>query len=655
MRNSCTYKIAGTKTFRLSSSKIFGKWGGNLQNIEKSMREIYIPDEGKIFVQVDQSGAEALIVAYISEAGRFRQLFENNIKPHVYVALRLFKDVWPKKMYSQSLITSSDNFDIDAVINTPITELKKNPLWKNIDAIIKDSDNWSLEERYYYLAKQTCHCIDSSTEVLTRAGWKTVDKVVTTGTLTEEIAVFGVDNTIHFEIPRVWNSMLVTDTMYNFVGSEVDQLVTSKHKVVYESNGKLHAKTAENAMYTKRLDIPTSGKYNGNTTLPDWQIKLLVAIQADGHWPVSEAVGVYGRLPKVTFRLKLQRKIDRLEAIIRDGNLRSTKSIHSDGATCITIFDLENTVKWFNNIKVWDSWLLNFSQANLSLLIDELKYWDGSLCKSCNHKREKYSTSIAKNADWIKTICSLTGHQGTESYYDGLYEVGINNRKYSWAKYKRIIKDWTGMVYCPTVSTGMFMIRRNGKISVTGNSGNYGITPPTFRMNVLEKSGGKIVISKEDAEFFITTYQSLFPEIFEWHECVRRQVEKHKILYNLHGHPYIITQPFILESAWKELYAWVPQSTVGEITNIAYSKLQRYIWDAGVEWDLLANTHDSYLVQCPIGEERKCALVMQEFMGQEFTSPIDGVKFRMKSEAQAGYNWAPAKKDKNMEGLKEIK
>lgn len=343
MRNSCTYKIAGTKTFRLSSSKIFGKWGGNLQNIEKSMREIYIPDEGKIFVQVDQSGAEALIVAYISEAGRFRQLFENNIKPHVYVALRLFKDVWPKKMYSQSLITSSDNFDIDAVINTPIPELKKNPLWKNIDAIIKDSDNWSLEERYYYLAKQTCH------------------------------------------------------------------------------------------------------------------------------------------------------------------------------------------------------------------------------------------------------------------------------------------------------------------------SGNYGITPPTFRMNVLEKSGGKIVISKEDAEFFITTYQSLFPEIFEWHECVRRQVEKHKILYNLHGHPYIITQPFILESAWKELYAWVPQSTVGEITNIAYSKLQRYIWDAGVDWDLLANTHDSYLVQCPIGEERKCALVMQEFMGQEFTSPVDGVKFRMKSEAQAGYNWAPAKKDKNIEGLKEIK
>jgi len=343
MRSSCTYKISGTKTFRLSSSKIFGKWGGNLQNIEKSMREIYIPDDGKIFVQVDQSGAEALIVAYISQAGKFRTLFENNVKPHVYVALMLFKDIWPKKMRQHKLITADDKFDIDEIIRTPITELKKHPLWRNLDAVIKDSDNWALTERYYYLAKQTCH------------------------------------------------------------------------------------------------------------------------------------------------------------------------------------------------------------------------------------------------------------------------------------------------------------------------SGNYGITPPTFRMNVLEKSGGKIVISKDEAERFILTYQALFPEIFRWHDTLKRQVEQTKMLFNLHGHPYTITQPFILESQWKELYAWIPQSTVGEITNIAYAWLQEYIEQEKMDWDILANTHDSYLVQCPIGEELACSIKMKEFIEQEFTSPIDGVKFQMRSEAQAGFNWSPAKKDKNPDGLKEIK
>lgn len=341
-RNSSTYKISGTKTFRLSSSKILGKWGSNMQNIEKSMRQQYIPDNGKIFVQVDQSGAEALIVAYLCRNGNFRKLFTNGIKPHVFVALHIFADVWKKKLLEKGYALS-EGFSINELVNSSIEKLRSHPDWNNLDHCIKDSDNWSLQERYYYLAKQACH------------------------------------------------------------------------------------------------------------------------------------------------------------------------------------------------------------------------------------------------------------------------------------------------------------------------SGNYGITAPTFRLNVLEKSGGKVVISKEDAEKFVNTYNSLFPEIREWHDQVRRQVEMTGMLFNLHGHPYTITTYNILESSWKELYAWTPQSTVGQITNKAYSCLQEYIETNSREWDLLANTHDSYLVQCPIGEELECSQIMKQFMNQKFISPVDGAEFSMKSESQCGLNWSPAKKDgTNPEGLKEI-
>lgn len=328
-----------------------------------------MPDDGKIFVQVDQSGAEALVVAYLCEKATFRDLFENGIKPHVYVALRLFKDAWHQKLKESKQLTSDTPFDIDEIIATPIKEITNIPYWKMLDGIIKDSDNWSLEERYYYLAKQTCH------------------------------------------------------------------------------------------------------------------------------------------------------------------------------------------------------------------------------------------------------------------------------------------------------------------------SSNYGINPPTFRMNVLEKSGGKIVISKEDSEYFISTYHALFPEIQQWHRLVEAQVNKTKMLYNLHGHPFTFTEPEVLDSKWKELYAWNPQSTVGEITNIAYSRFQNYLeicsrhntvhrplvlcieveealdrWTANeLDCDILANTHDSYMSQTEIGTEQRVGGVKQFFINQTFTSPVDGVQFTMKSEAQAGYNWSPAKKDKNLEGLKEIK
>lgn len=43
-RSSTTYKISGTNTFRLSSSKILQEWGGNLQNISKKYRKIFVPD-----------------------------------------------------------------------------------------------------------------------------------------------------------------------------------------------------------------------------------------------------------------------------------------------------------------------------------------------------------------------------------------------------------------------------------------------------------------------------------------------------------------------------------------------------------------------------------------------------------------------------------
>lgn len=296
-----------------------------------------------IFVQVDQSGAEALIVAYCGEAGKYRTLFENGVKPHTYMALNLFKDVWPRKMMENKLVSALDEFDIDEIINTPIANLKSHRHWKNLANLIKDSDDWPLTERYYYLAKQTEH------------------------------------------------------------------------------------------------------------------------------------------------------------------------------------------------------------------------------------------------------------------------------------------------------------------------SSNYDIQPPTFRMNILEKSGGKIVISKEDAERFLGVKHALFPEIKQsYHRYVRRCVETNMCLYNLHGHPIQITDHTVEEKDWKEHYARIPQSTVGEITNIAFTRMFSYIQENNKKWDLLANTHDSYMLQCPIDEGVDCALQASKFIEQEFTSPIDGVKFRMRSEAQIGMNWAPAKAS-NLDGLKTIK
>jgi hypothetical protein len=334
----------------------------------------------KKFVQVDQAGAEALIVAYCAKPGNYRRLFEQNIKVHTYVAAHVFKDVWASKMLEHRLITSVNDFNIQEMLDAPIEQVKQFPQWKPLADLIKSSDDWSVNERYYFLGKQIAH------------------------------------------------------------------------------------------------------------------------------------------------------------------------------------------------------------------------------------------------------------------------------------------------------------------------SSNYGVGPGMFRMNTLEKSGGKVVIGKEDSETFLLTYHALFPEVQSYHRWIQRTVDANHVLYNLHNHPYQITHYEIQDSQWKELYSWIPQSSVGEITTIAYTRMQQFIEIGGRTntitslpktgkevtealdtyfiggnrsaicfIDNLANTHDSFLTQTLEEQETETAKVMQFFIQQSFISPIDGAPFQMQSEAVSGWNWRPAKFDNatkewiNPRGLRPIK
>ena len=144
-RATTAYNLAGTTTFRLSSRRLLGKWGTNLQNMPKKLRKLFVPDPGKIFVQVDQAGAEALVVSYLCHPGQFRNLFLCGVKSHIFVALRLFPSVWESRLGPEVKKLCKESPD----------RLTNNPLWPKIAKLIQDSDNWP--ERYYFIAKMVCH------------------------------------------------------------------------------------------------------------------------------------------------------------------------------------------------------------------------------------------------------------------------------------------------------------------------------------------------------------------------------------------------------------------------------------------------------------------------------------------------------------------
>lgn len=140
-------------TFRRSSSKVrlFGglHFGDNFQNFAKPLRKIIVADEGYTLMKFDQKGADAACVAWLARHGEYRELFLNNIKPHTFFAMHLFKSEW-KKHFPPA--------DIDRLCSLKVKALKVDPAWPAVDVFIRATDESSWTGwKYYFLAKKIIH------------------------------------------------------------------------------------------------------------------------------------------------------------------------------------------------------------------------------------------------------------------------------------------------------------------------------------------------------------------------------------------------------------------------------------------------------------------------------------------------------------------
>ena len=113
------------------------------------------------------------------------------------------------------------------------------------------------------------------------------------------------------------------------------------------------------------------------------------------------------------------------------------------------------------------------------------------------------------------------------------------------------------------------------------------------------------------------------------------------MLRNLFGYPRMFTQP-IEASMYKEAFAFVPQSTVGCITNLAFTDLYNNPRIQELRADVLQNNHDSVLLQCYDRDAQEVAEIACTALNREMVSP-QGETFKMRSEAMLGPSWGDMK------------
>jgi hypothetical protein len=202
----------------------------------------------------------------------------------------------------------------------------------------------------------------------------------------------------------------------------------------------------------------------------------LVAVQADGHY----VNGFDGQ--GISFLFSKQRKTDRLRTILNGLGVSYSDKLRTNG-TWFYIGVEENrdlinrTKHYLGENKQFGSWILDFDRASLDVIVEEVVYWDGLFTR-----KTEYSSSIRENADWIQIVWLLSGIRARQRLYSpenpnaaDHYCVDIpvpyRRRDYTSVKCCETSRvPWDGDVYCLTVPSSYVVVRRGGKVAISGNS-----------------------------------------------------------------------------------------------------------------------------------------------------------------------------------------
>lgn len=305
-------------------------------------------------------------------------------------------------------------------------------------------------------------CLTGDHELLTTSGWKRLDEweggeIACWSPQTEYIS-FQKANLVSFDY---------TGEMISISHQRCEQISTPDHKMPFlQKDGTWGADTLE-ILARHRFTIPFTGRRLIGQSFEPNKLRVLIMTQADGH---------YTHEGDVRYHFKKERKIERCKHLLRKCQIPFIVSERSNGTAYITV-KCRCMPIWLRQFqdKTFGYWVLDESP---DVIFDELPLWDGC---ACGPNSIQYSTGNKQNAEVIQAAAVLSGRSAT------LIERNRDNEKWNCSYVLNIWNNpghgtsirieqvkrlkYSGKVYCAETKTGYFLVRRNGKVWVTGNSG----------------------------------------------------------------------------------------------------------------------------------------------------------------------------------------
>ena len=347
-------------------------------------------------------------------------------------------------------------------------------------------------------------CVSADTEFLTPTGWKRIDCY----TLGDAVAQFHPDSrSIEFVAPLEYVKKPCNEMIAIAPARGMSQRLSAEHRVLYYMPNGTHAvcSAAEfmRELHTRKFE--SSRKFcttfsvlnRPGIQLSDEEIRLMVAVIADGTFNPSGS-------NYCVVRLKKLRKIERLIALLKAANSPYQERVcGGDPDFLVYSFNAPRREKEFT------SWWWGANQQQLEIIADELQYWDSSV-SARDSKGVRFSSFISASAEFAqyafaaaKKPASLNYSvrdrtdegRGTMQEYtvharssDSLIGPGRKDSVF-------MVPNPEGFKYCFEVPSSFLLLRHNGYIFATGNTGKTFVRIKTFERRRKQGAGKALILA----------------------------------------------------------------------------------------------------------------------------------------------------------------
>jgi len=388
----------------------------------------------------------------------------------------------------------------------------KNMGFKNVPSPIERKYNWP--GRYKPMAHQrttsgflTMHrrafvfndpgCVDADTEYLSPTGWRRIGDY-TDGRVGQYVPETG---SMEFVAPEEFVKLPCAEMVFLKTKYGLDQMLSPEHRMLINSNcaekqvvmqaadvlaahDDWHAgvrrpnarRARSETIGFAHMAIPTvfNGAGGEGMQLTDAQLRVQVAVVADAHMP--------GKTTRVTVRLKKARKVERMRALLTAAGIAyKERAQNTATAQGFHIFTFAAPI----HAKEFDARFWACSAAQLAVVADEVLYWDG--CVRGENKGSTFTSTSKLSADFVQYAWNMHGVTArvtvahSVKYTSGVcYTVtargqlrmsGLITLKNNKTATMGVVPTLDGFKYCFRVPSTFLVLRRNGCVFASGNTG----------------------------------------------------------------------------------------------------------------------------------------------------------------------------------------